>query len=80
MSNERPISHEFEGEGLESVFIGRRDGKSLPTILMVPTVMGVSDLEKASAGSWSSSATTLSSSISSARNFTARRATRCSAR
>ncbi len=46
MSNERPISHEFEGEGLESVFIGRRDGKSLPTILMVPTVMGVSDLEK----------------------------------
>jgi dienelactone hydrolase len=46
MSNERPISHEFEGESLESAFIGRRDGRSLPTVILIPTVMGVSDLEK----------------------------------
>ena len=46
MSNERPVSHEFEGESLESVVVGRRDGQSRPSVLLVPTVMGVSDLEK----------------------------------
>ena len=46
MSNERPISHQFEGESLESVLVGRRDAQSRPTVLLVPTVMGVSDLEK----------------------------------
>jgi len=45
MSKERPVSHEFEGEQLESVFVGRRDGQARPTIILVPTVMGVSDLE-----------------------------------
>ena len=45
MSKERPISHEFEGEGLESVFVGRRDGEARPTVILIPTVMGVSDLE-----------------------------------
>jgi dienelactone hydrolase len=45
MSKERPIGHEFEGEELESVFVGRRDGQKRPTVIMVPTVMGVSDLE-----------------------------------
>jgi len=45
MSKERPISHEFEGEQLESVFVGRRDGQRRPTVILVPTVMGVSDLE-----------------------------------
>jgi dienelactone hydrolase len=45
MSRQREIAHEFEGEQLESVFVGRRDGQSRPTVILVPTVMGVSDLE-----------------------------------
>ncbi|HVU29324.1 MAG TPA: dienelactone hydrolase family protein [Sphingomicrobium sp.] len=46
MSKERPITHEFEGEVLESVLVGRRDGEARPTVILVPTVMGVSELEK----------------------------------
>ena len=45
MSKERSIPLEFEGEQLESVFVGRRDGQARPTVLIFPTVMGVSDLE-----------------------------------
>ena len=45
MSKERPIGHEFEGESCESVFVGRRDGKPRPTVILIPTVMGVTDLE-----------------------------------
>jgi dienelactone hydrolase len=45
MSKDRAVSHEFEGERLESVFVGRRDGQARPTVILVPTVMGVSDLE-----------------------------------
>jgi dienelactone hydrolase len=45
MSKQRSIAHEFEGEQLESVFVGRRDEKQRPTVLMIPTVMGVTDLE-----------------------------------
>jgi len=45
MSKERRIPHEFEGEQLESVFVGRRDGQARPTVILVPTVMGVCDLE-----------------------------------
>ena len=45
MSSERRIPHEFEGEQLESVFVGRRDGEARPTVILIPTVMGVSDLE-----------------------------------
>ena len=45
MSKERAIPHEFEGEKLESAFIGRRDGETRPTVILIPTVMGVSDLE-----------------------------------
>ena len=45
MSSERRVSHEFEGEQLESVFVGRRDGAPRPTVILIPTVMGVSDLE-----------------------------------
>jgi len=45
MSSERPISHEFESESLESVFVGRRDKEARPTVIMIPTVMGVTDLE-----------------------------------
>src|SRR5689334_6091620 len=46
MSKERPVAHDFEGEELESAFIGRRDGEPRPTVILIPTVMGVSDLEK----------------------------------
>ena len=46
MSKERAVAHEFEGEELQSAFIGRRDGESRPTVILIPTVMGVSDLEK----------------------------------
>ncbi|HET7577397.1 MAG TPA: dienelactone hydrolase family protein [Sphingomicrobium sp.] len=46
MSKERPVAHEFEGERLESVLVGRRDGEPRPTVILIPTVMGVTDLEK----------------------------------
>jgi dienelactone hydrolase len=45
MSKDRAIPHQFEGEQLGSIFVGRRDGQARPTVLMVPTVMGISDLE-----------------------------------
>jgi dienelactone hydrolase len=45
MSKDRAIPHEFEGESLESVFDGRRDGQARPTVILIPTVMGVTDLE-----------------------------------
>jgi len=45
MSSERRVPHEFEGENLESVFVGRRDAAPRPTVILIPTVMGVSDLE-----------------------------------
>lgn len=45
MSKERPVAHEFEKESLESVFVGRRDGEPRPTVILIPTVMGVTDLE-----------------------------------
>jgi dienelactone hydrolase len=45
MSKDRPIPHNFESEELESVFVGRRDGAARPTVILIPTVMGVSDLE-----------------------------------
>ena len=45
MSKDRAIAHNFEGEELESVFVGRRDGAARPTVILIPTVMGVSDLE-----------------------------------
>jgi len=45
MSKETNVPLEFEGESLESVFVGRRDGEKRPTVVLIPTVMGVSDLE-----------------------------------
>jgi dienelactone hydrolase len=45
MSKERAVAHQFEGERLESVFVGRRDSEARPTVILVPTVMGVSELE-----------------------------------
>ena len=45
MSRETQVALEFEGEQLEGVFVGRRDGQPRPTVILIPTVMGVSDLE-----------------------------------
>jgi len=45
MSKETNVPLEFEGESLESVFVGRRDGQKRPTVVLIPTVMGVSELE-----------------------------------
>lgn len=45
MSKERGVALEFEGERLEGVFVGRRDGARRPTVILFPTVMGVSPLE-----------------------------------
>jgi len=45
MSRETPVPLEFGGEQLEGVFVGRRDGQARPTVILIPTVMGVSDLE-----------------------------------
>jgi len=45
MSKQREIGQEFEGEQLSHVFVGRRDGEPRPTVILIPTVMGVSDLE-----------------------------------
>jgi dienelactone hydrolase len=45
VSRERAVGLHFEGEELEGVFVGRRDGERRPTVILFPTVMGVSDLE-----------------------------------
>jgi len=45
MSKERSIAHSFDDERLESVFVGRRDRQARPTVVLIPTVMGVTDLE-----------------------------------
>ncbi len=46
MSKETNVALEFEGEQLEGVFVGRRDAQPRPTVMLIPTVMGVSDLER----------------------------------
>lgn len=45
MSKETPVRLEFEGESLESMFVGRRDAQARPTVILIPTVMGVTELE-----------------------------------
>jgi len=45
MSKQRAVALHFEGEELEGVLVGRRDNQARPTVILVPTVMGVSDLE-----------------------------------
>src|SRR5690606_33742497 len=39
------IPHEFAGEELESVLVTDGSGQALPGIIIIPTVMGVTDLE-----------------------------------
>ena len=45
MSKETAVGHTFEDEELESVLVARRDGQPRPMVVLIPTVMGVSDLE-----------------------------------
>jgi dienelactone hydrolase len=45
MSKQRPVGLDFEGEQLEGIFVGRRDGQARPSVILLPTVRGVSDLE-----------------------------------
>lgn len=45
MSRETPVPLDFEGERLEGRFVGRRDRLARPTVMLIPTVMGVSPLE-----------------------------------
>src|SRR3954471_23275525 len=45
MSPQPQVPLDFEGEALEGVFVGRRDSQARPTVILIPTVMGVSDLE-----------------------------------
>lgn len=39
------IGHQFNGEELESVLVTDGSGKALPGVIIIPTVMGVTDLE-----------------------------------
>lgn len=45
MSSATPVELAFEGEALEGVLVGRRDGAPRPCIILFPTVAGVSELE-----------------------------------
>ena len=42
---QRNIAHEFNGEGLESVLVADGTDQALPSVIIIPTVMGVTDLE-----------------------------------
>ena len=42
---QRNIAHEFNGEQLESVLVNDGSGQALPGVIIIPTVMGVTDLE-----------------------------------
>ena len=41
MSKQTAVGLDFEGESLEGVLVGRRDSEARPTVILIPTVMGV---------------------------------------
>ena len=43
--DQNDIAHEFNGESLESVLVTDGSGQALPGVILIPTVMGVTDLE-----------------------------------
>ena len=43
--DQNPIPHSFNGEELESVLVTDGSGQALPGVILIPTVMGVSELE-----------------------------------
>jgi dienelactone hydrolase len=45
MSKQTQVPLDFEGDHLEGVLVGRRDNAPRPTVIIFPTVVGVSELE-----------------------------------
>jgi dienelactone hydrolase len=45
MSEQRPLSQEYEGQTLDHVIVHDGTGRVLPTVIIIPTVMGVQPLE-----------------------------------
>lgn len=45
MTEHRPLEQEYEGQTLSHVIVHDGTGRTLPTVIVVPTVMGVTDLE-----------------------------------
>ena len=45
MTEQRAIAHDFAGESLESVLVADGSGQPRPAVLLIPTVMGVTELE-----------------------------------
>jgi dienelactone hydrolase len=45
MSEQKPLSQDYEGQTLEHVIVHDGTGRTLPTVIVIPTVMGVQPLE-----------------------------------
>ena len=45
MSEQKPLKQEYEGQTLEHVIVHDGTGRVLPTVIIIPTVMGVQPLE-----------------------------------
>ena len=45
MSLETAVALDFDGEQLEGVLVGRRDGAPRPCVILFPTVAGISEIE-----------------------------------
>jgi dienelactone hydrolase len=45
MTEQRPLKHDYEGQTLGHVIVHDETGRVLPTVIIIPTVMGVQPLE-----------------------------------
>ena len=45
MTEQRPLKQDYEGQTLEHVIVHDETGRVLPTVILIPTVMGVQPLE-----------------------------------
>lgn len=45
MTEQRSLTHEYEGHTLDHVIVHDETGRTLPTVIIIPTVMGVQPLE-----------------------------------
>ena len=45
MSEQKSIQHEYHGQTLEHLIVHDGTGRVLPTVIIIPTVMGVQPLE-----------------------------------
>jgi dienelactone hydrolase len=50
MTEQRSLSHDYDGQTLEHVIVHDGTGRVLPTVIIIPTVMGVQPLELGFAG------------------------------